>query len=404
MRPESTAELTLTLGLPGAGKSTWVAGNITSHVLTLDGIRAGEDQSSVVGRVHRQAEALLKRGESVCIDACSLRADHRRQWLSLAAHHDAQTALVVFRTPLAVCQRRDAARPPGERANVDWTAAARNLDESLKAIHAEGWDRIAWADGAAPAREDSIMRGINPAPTRGMRPTPARAYRVDRFAGLSGLTPRRSAPGRYTATAGKVGALQYEDGAEDVPAETLFDPASMKSLEGAAVTVGHPASGTAGEFDGVGRVLRVWQEGSKLKVELEIDAAWVRDAIEREELQELSLGYQADIVTDAFGRKTQTQRIYNHLALLPPGGARCGPTCRIDAKRGAICRCEGRCSMHDEKHDRDYEITPANVARLMRESGRAPTLPEQLQDIHSAIMEDYSLTPENVRRLSREGK
>ena len=136
----------------------------------------------------------------------------------------------------------------------------------------------------------------------------------------------------------RTGVQDYGDHVEYRPASSVFDPESMRSFEGVPVTVGHVGWVTRENWDElvVGYVRNVQRDENHLRVEVVIFDGETASAMRRGKLLEFSAGYDVEI-EPAPGR-TANGEAYdavqrdiraNHVALLPPGGARCGPTCAV---------------------------------------------------------------------------
>lgn len=77
--------LTVCMGAPASGKSTWCAANAgDALVVTADAIRFGADPAAVFTRMVQLAKGALSEGNDVIVDACSTRAVDRSPWLILA--------------------------------------------------------------------------------------------------------------------------------------------------------------------------------------------------------------------------------------------------------------------------------------------------------------------------------
>lgn len=107
----TTPVLTITRGLPGAGKSfyakelvaakpeTWVRVNRDDTRSMLYGQRVGlthEQEQHVTSVVHTLAKTLLKRGLNVIADDTNLRPKYVRQWRKIAASAGAEFEVVEF--------------------------------------------------------------------------------------------------------------------------------------------------------------------------------------------------------------------------------------------------------------------------------------------------------------------
>lgn len=158
---------------------------------------------------------------------------------------------------------------------------------------------------------------------------------------------RRKTPQGYmvfpSSVIGRTG-VQHYDGAEvgelpgalvalDRPEREVFRDESVASFEGMPVTWMHPAdlevTAQSWRTLAVGVVTNVRREGDHL-----VGDVWVHDhrtvaAIEREGVEELSLGYSCDLVDggDQGAHLTQTNIKGNHVAIVPRG--RCGGVCRL---------------------------------------------------------------------------
>lgn len=175
------------------------------------------------------------------------------------------------------------------------------------------------------------------------------------FARASRLTnARRTSAGgvRVRAAISRAGVLVYEDGTRELlPPEELTRADALASLRDAPVTIGHPPAefygGSAMVTPQSYRELSVGHvsgapiiEGDHVLAELVVMDAGAIARIDAGELVEISAGYRLRLEpTPGVFRgerydAIQRQRVYNHLALLPPGGGRAGPTVglRLDGR------------------------------------------------------------------------
>jgi hypothetical protein len=160
---------------------------------------------------------------------------------------------------------------------------------------------------------------------------------------------------RVKATVARSGILVYHhaDGTmtrELVPAEEVARLESLASLRDAPVTVYHPTTEDGARrmvspetyrADAVGHVSgEPTSDGRLVHAQLAIADAAAMRAIDAGELVELSAGYRLllDPTPGTYEGQAydavQRQRIYNHVALLPKGGARAGEAAslRLDAR------------------------------------------------------------------------
>jgi predicted kinase len=127
--------LEVLLGIPGAGKSTWVAEQAVDQVvLSLD---AGQP---IAGLASRAAE-LLAAGRDVIVDGTGLDPVHRATWLQVTGTVRARAELRAFACSAAVAVARVHQRPRRVPARVIRDDAVR-FTLALAAAEVEGWDRI----------------------------------------------------------------------------------------------------------------------------------------------------------------------------------------------------------------------------------------------------------------------
>lgn len=150
---------------------------------------------------------------------------------------------------------------------------------------------------------------------------------------------------RVPASIARVGIQQYDGVSEYRDPDQVFDPESLASLAFAPVTIGHPKSrkvdASNWKAEAVGSVVGApRREGDWIVVDLLINDAATQRALEQADLAEVSAGYDCKVVPGAgyapsgmpFSARQERIR-FNHIALLPPGGARAG--------RGARVRLDG---------------------------------------------------------------
>jgi len=114
------AWMTMTVGLPRSGKSTWIenhkAGNV---VISNDWIR----ENILGNQYHKASNAivwtivdaslriLLSQGKNVILDGANYTKGVRKFFVDIAKEYDAGIKMVVFRTPLANCIYRNSKNP-----------------------------------------------------------------------------------------------------------------------------------------------------------------------------------------------------------------------------------------------------------------------------------------------------
>ena len=113
-----TPRIIIAIGLPGSGKSTYLA-KLGAHSISSDAIRLqladDETDQSIHDRVFSTARYLLKQRielqrPSTYIDATNLTRKDRKPFIRLAHAHGCEVEALFFDVPLDVCKRRNAAR------------------------------------------------------------------------------------------------------------------------------------------------------------------------------------------------------------------------------------------------------------------------------------------------------
>ena len=113
-----TPRVILTVGLPGSGKSTYLA-KLGAHAISSDAIRLqladDETDQTIHARVFATARYLLRqridlKRPATYIDATNLTRKDRRQFIAIAKKHACLAEALYFDVPLEVCKVRNAAR------------------------------------------------------------------------------------------------------------------------------------------------------------------------------------------------------------------------------------------------------------------------------------------------------
>jgi predicted kinase len=142
------------VGLPGSGKSTWVA-NTGATALSSDLLRGllidDPANQTIHGRVFSVMRYLLRhrlelRRPITYIDATNLNRKERRAYIKTADLYDADIESVFFDTPVEVCIERNAGR-----SRIVPDEAIRELARKLRPPEFdEGFCRITVIRPAAP--------------------------------------------------------------------------------------------------------------------------------------------------------------------------------------------------------------------------------------------------------------
>jgi len=138
--------ITVLMGAPGAGKSTWVRNNASGfeHIYNTEAVRINRDLD--VGRylyiARLKAIAALEAGQDVIADGTHTIANHRLVWLRAAERLGIDTQLIVFDTHWQICLDVQKGREyPAPRSVV--VTHCRNLKIQVRSsIGREGWGSI----------------------------------------------------------------------------------------------------------------------------------------------------------------------------------------------------------------------------------------------------------------------
>lgn len=141
-----TLRVIVAVGLPGSGKSTYLA-KLGAHAISSDAIRLqltdDETDQTIHARVFATMRYMLTQrlelGRPVTyIDATNLTPDDRRPFLDLARKYGCEVEALFFDIPLAICKARNTSRTRLVPEHVLDQMAAKLLPPGLE----EGFSRI----------------------------------------------------------------------------------------------------------------------------------------------------------------------------------------------------------------------------------------------------------------------
>lgn len=234
---------------------------------------------------------------------------------------------------------------------------------------------------------------------------------------------------RVPARIARTGILRYQraDGtvvAEYRPPEEAFRAESLASLEDAVVTVDHPraqlVTPAIAKQVSVGHVRDVGKrDGKFVSTSLAVIDGPTIEAIDQGSLVELSAGYTCvldptsgtDPETGERYDAVQRQVVYNHVALLPPGGGRAGkdvslrldglevrigggpdPAIRVDAMK---VRIDGR-----EYEVGSAEWAEANAKRDLRRDAELEEAKKKNTELEAALADAIKVRDAKVVELN----
>lgn len=152
------ATLTVLMGPPGSGKTTWATANAAGQVVcSTDRLRTERerfDDPALVAylrSLNTRAGRALDAGQSVIIDGCNVRRNERSRWLGMARVHRAQARLVVVHAPLQTALQVQHDRVHGVADEV-MRAYQHRMHRALPWLHREGWDEVVHVEAAAAPR------------------------------------------------------------------------------------------------------------------------------------------------------------------------------------------------------------------------------------------------------------
>jgi predicted kinase len=133
--------LTILMGAPGSGKSTWASGR-KSEVVSTEGARVDPGAGrEVMSTAYRRIKELLANGEDVVFDSCAASPAARKAALGIARRHGAEVDVRVFDTPVKACLEAQRTR---EHPVPDETVRRYHADirRQIPALASEGFEHV----------------------------------------------------------------------------------------------------------------------------------------------------------------------------------------------------------------------------------------------------------------------
>jgi alkanesulfonate monooxygenase SsuD/methylene tetrahydromethanopterin reductase-like flavin-dependent oxidoreductase (luciferase family)/predicted kinase len=152
VRRIADGSLVVLVGPPASGKSSWAAEHVApDEVVSSDRLRAvvGTGQHDLEASADAFAvldlvvDARVRRGLTTVVDTLGLDPVRRAGWRELARSRGVPCVVVAFDTPPAVCRRRNAGRPPGERVPPKiLSGQLAAYAEQRPGLDGEGFDEV----------------------------------------------------------------------------------------------------------------------------------------------------------------------------------------------------------------------------------------------------------------------
>ena len=125
---QTPLEMTMLVGPPAAGKSTWRQSITNAKIICMDGIRKelcgdANDQSrnqEVFNRLYKETAKALKASENVVLDNTQPTKKLRRPLLDIARQYGAQITIIYWDLPISVLLERNAGRDKKVPEDIVW--------------------------------------------------------------------------------------------------------------------------------------------------------------------------------------------------------------------------------------------------------------------------------------------
>lgn len=137
--------ITVLMGAPAAGKSTWLTANKTGfeHIYNTEAVRKNKelDVNAYMSFVRFKAVKAAESGKDIIADGTHTFTVHRQFWLKLADRLSLETKLVAFDTALPTLLAGNSIRQHPATIKIIHQHNAR-MKIALRAIEREPWGSI----------------------------------------------------------------------------------------------------------------------------------------------------------------------------------------------------------------------------------------------------------------------
>ena len=137
--------ITVLMGAPGAGKSTWLRNNVTPNAYIastqLVQIYRELDRRTFMNNMRVKAIKEAESGRDIFCDATHIIAQHRLLWLNLAIRLNVNARLIAFNTPLNLLLYAQTIRefPTPKKIVI---AHYYRFNKALELIDKENWNEV----------------------------------------------------------------------------------------------------------------------------------------------------------------------------------------------------------------------------------------------------------------------
>jgi predicted kinase len=137
--------ITVLMGAPASGKSTWLTDNKTGfeHIYDTEPVRANKELNvdAYMSFIRSKAIKAAESGKDIIADGTHTFKAHRQFWLILAHRLDIETRLIAFDTALPVLVRANATRQFQTPIKVIYQHSVR-MKVAMRAVEREQWGSI----------------------------------------------------------------------------------------------------------------------------------------------------------------------------------------------------------------------------------------------------------------------